>query len=291
MSVRTAVIPAAGWGTRLLPATKAIPKELLPVLDKPVLQYVVEEAVASGIERLVVITSAGKDAMRRHLENHDELEAVLRAKGKADLYEAVHDIAGRAELVFVTQATQRGLGDAVRLARETVGDEPFAVLLGDTIVESDAGRPAGTRQLIDIFERHGGSVVGVRRVPRDWVSRYGIVDGRPVDGDERTLRLQRLVEKPRPEAAPSDLAIAGRYVFTPAIFTHLARAEAGHGGEIQLTDAMNALAADEPVFAHLWHATRHDIGNRLDYVRCIVDLAWRDEQIGPALRSHLEGRC
>lgn len=287
MTVQTAVIPAAGWGTRLLPATKAVPKELLPVLDKPVLQYVVEEAVASGIERIVVITSAGKEAMRRHLDNDADLEAVLQAKGKSAELNAVHDIAGDAELLFITQHEQKGLGDAVRLAREAVGDEPFAVMLGDTIIEPAPGSPAGTRQLIDAFERHGGSVVSVRQVPREWVSRYGIVAGAPVEGDDRTLRLDRLIEKPAVDEAPTNLAIAGRYVFTPAIFDHLADATAGHGGEIQLTDAMNALARDEPMFAHRWRAKRHDIGNKLDYVRCIIEMAARDGEIGPAVRDIL----
>jgi len=288
MTVRTAVIPAAGWGTRLLPATKAVPKELLPVLDKPVLQYVVEEAVASGIERIIIITSAGKEAMRRHLENDAALEAVLNAKGKAAELDAVHDIAGNAELIFITQHQQKGLGDAVRLAREAVGDEPFAVMLGDTIIEAAPGSPAGTRQLIDVFERHGGSVVSVRKVPREWVSRYGIVAGAPVEGDDRMLRLDRLIEKPAVDEAPTDLAIAGRYVFTPAIFEHLAGATAGHGGEVQLTDAMNALAQVEPMFAHRWRAKRHDIGNKLDYVRCIIDMAAEDAEIGPAVREILK---
>jgi len=288
MKVRIAVIPAAGWGTRLLPATKAVPKELLPVLDKPVLQYVVEEAVASGIERIIVITSTGKEAMRRHLENDATLEAVLKAKGKSAELNAVHDIAGNAELIFITQHEQKGLGDAVRLAREAVGDEPFAVMLGDTIIEPAPGSEAGTRQLIDVFQQHGGSVVSVRQVPREWVSRYGIVAGAPVEGDDRTLRLDRLIEKPAVDEAPTDLAIAGRYVFTPAIFEHLAEATAGHAGEIQLTDAMNALARDEPMFAHRWRAKRHDIGNKLDYVRCIIEMAAGDGEIGPAVRNILK---
>lgn len=283
MTVRTAVIPAAGWGTRLLPATKAVPKELLPVLDKPVLQYVVEEATASGIERIIVITSEGKDAMRVHLENHAELEAMLRAKGKDAAYEAVHDVAGGAELVFITQHEQKGLGDAVRLARDAVAGEPFAVMLGDTIIEPDDGEPAGTKQLIDVFEQQGGSVVAVRKVPREWVSRYGIVDGQALADDERTLRLAWLVEKPSVDSAPTDLAIAGRYVFTPAIFDELEGAEAGHGGEIQLTDAMNRLAGAEPMFAHLWRARRHDIGNKADYVRCILEMARSDGEIQPVL--------
>jgi len=225
MTVRTAVIPAGGWGTRLLPATKAVPKELLAVLDKPVLQYVVEQATASGIERIIVITSEGKDAMRVHLENHAELEAMLQAKGNDAAYEAVHDVAGGAELVFITQHEQKGLGDAVRLARDAVAGEPFAVMLGDTIIGPDDGQPAGTKQLIDVFEQQGASVVGLRKVPREWVSRYGIVDGQALADEERTLRLARLVEKPSVDAAPTDLAIAGRYVFTPAIFDELEDAE------------------------------------------------------------------
>ncbi len=283
-TIRKAVIPAAGFGTRLLPATKAVPKELLPVIDKPVLQYVVEEAVASGITELIVITSAGKGALADHLLDHAALEAHLRQSGKVDLLDKVHDITRGARVRFIEQPEQRGLGDAVRCGREAVGDEPFAVLLGDTIIHPDDDAAPGLRQIIDVYDRMRTSVVAVRRIQREHVNRYGIVDGQPVDADERTYRLDRLIEKPTPDAAPTNLAIAGRYVFTPAIFEPLAAAQPGHGGEIQLTDAMNALAATEGMHAHLWRATRYDLGNRTDYMQCLIEMIRRDRELGSLLR-------
>ncbi|MHB1158285.1 MAG: UTP--glucose-1-phosphate uridylyltransferase [Phycisphaerales bacterium] len=288
-SVTTAVIPAAGFGTRLLPATKAVPKEMLPVLDKPVLQYVIEEALDSGITHLVIIISDGKDAIRKHLADDPALEAFLKKTGKAERLALVHDVVRGAKITFVNQPEQRGLGDAVRCARAAVGDQPFAVMLGDTIIAADDGAPPGLRQLIDVHERTGapGSVVGVRRVPHEKLSKYGIVDGRAEGDDERTLRLHRLVEKPRPAEAPTDWAIAGRYVFTSTIFQLLEHATAGVGGEIQLTDAMNALAAREPMYAHRWRATRYDIGDRLEHLQCCIALAMKDAVLGPALRKYL----
>jgi len=288
--VRTAVIPAAGFGTRLLPATKAVPKEMLPVIDKPVIQYVVEEALASGIERLIFVVSEQKQALRDHLADDPELEAFLRGAGKDDLVATVHGIAGGARVEYVMQEEQLGLGDAVRRAREAVGDEPFAVMLGDTIIEPHPGASAGLRQVIDAVEAHGGSAVSVRRVPREAVSRYGVVEGEPLADRDAIYRLRRLVEKPAPDEAPSDLAIAGRYVFEPTIFDELADAATGHGGEIQLTDAMNRLAARRPMHAVLWRATRYDIGNRTDYVACIAQLALRDGQIAPTLRRIFESQ-
>jgi len=283
-SVRKAVIPAAGFGTRLLPATKAVPKELLPVIDKPVLQYVVEEAVASGVTELIVITSAGKGALADHLLDNAALEAHLRRTGKEDVLAKVHDIPRGAAVRFVEQPAQRGLGDAVHCARDAVGNEAFAVMLGDTIIQPDTGQPPGLRQIIDVHDRTESSVVSVRRVPPEIVHRYGIVDGTPLDEDERTYHLHRLIEKPDAKAAPTNLAIAGRYVFAPDIFEHLDRAVAGHGGEIQLTDAMNSLAAEVGTHAHRWRATRYDIGNRADYVNCIIDLALRDPELREVIR-------
>lgn len=290
-SVTTAVIPAAGFGTRLLPATKAVPKEMLPVLDKPVLQYVIEEAIDSGITHLVIVISDGKDAIRKHLTNDPALEAFLKKTGKAERLALVHDVARGAKITFVNQPEQKGLGDAVRCARAAVGDQPFAVMLGDTIIAADDGEPAGLRQLIDVHERTPGnvpgSVVSVRRVPREKLSKYGIVDGRVEGDDERTLRLHRLVEKPMPDEAPTDLAIAGRYVFTPTIFDLLEHATAGVGGEIQLTDAMNALAAKEPMYAYRWRATRYDIGDRLEHLQCCIALAMKDAVLRLPLQAFL----
>lgn len=278
--VRTAVIPAAGFGTRMLPATKAVPKEMLPVLDKPVIQYVIEEAVASGMERIVIVISDGKQPLRDHLADSPAIEAFLHEHGKQDMIDRVHDLARGASIEYVIQAEQKGLGHAVAVARDAVAGEPFAVLLGDTIIEPDEGEPAGTAQLCEVFARHQSSVVAVRRVPHEWVTRYGIVDGEAEDGNQQLYRLRRLVEKPAVDEAPTNLAIAGRYVFTPDIFDELAHAKPGKGGEIQLTDAMNALAARQPMHALLWRATRFDIGNKLDYVKCFAELAIRDQAIG-----------
>jgi UTP--glucose-1-phosphate uridylyltransferase len=285
--VTKAVIPAAGFGTRLLPATKAVPKEMLPVVDKPVIQYVVEEALASGITHLILVVSAGKDALRQHLANDERLERFLADSGKQQFIHRVHDIAANASVEYVVQPEQRGLGDAVATAREAVGDQPFAVLLGDTIIVPDEGQPAGLAQLIDVHATTGGSVVSARTVPPQWTRRYGIVDGVADDDKGRLLRLARLVEKPEPEQAPTNWAIAGRYVFTPTIFDELARTAAGKGGEIQLTDAMNALAGREPMHALLWRANRYDVGNALDYLTCIVELGLADSRLGEALAEHL----
>ncbi len=278
-AVTKAVIPAAGFGTRLLPATKAVPKELLPVIDKPVLQYVVDEALDSGVDELIIITSRGKESLAAHLLDNPQLEAHLRAGGKQRLLDKVHGLTRAARVRFVEQPEQRGLGDAVLCARDAVGEEPFAVLLGDTIIEPEEDQPPGLAQIMAVHARTGASVVAVRRVPREIVNRYGIVDGDAMPGDERSYRLHRLVEKPEPDAAPSNLAIAGRYILTPEVFEHLASGRVGHGGEVQLTDAMNRLAADGRMVAHLWRATRYDIGNRADYLSCIVALAERDPEL------------
>ncbi len=285
--VRKAVIPAAGFGTRLLPATKAVPKEMLPVLDKPVIQYVVEEALASGIDHLIIVISQGKQPLRDHLADDPQLEAFLHDRGKDEALQRVHDIARGARIEYVIQHEQKGLGHAIFTARDAVAGEPFAVLLGDTIITPDAGKPAGLAQLLAVHERHGSSVVAVRRVPREWVTRYGIVEGKPTEQDARLYRLHRLIEKPAVDEAPTNLAIAGRYVFAPDIFDELAEAKAGKGGEIQLTDSMNALAARQPMHALLWRAARFDIGNRLDYVKCIAELALRDESLAGELRPWL----
>lgn len=290
MSVRTAIIPAAGWGTRLLPATKAVPKELLPVLDRPVIQYVVDEAAASGIERLVVITRSDKAALRQYLTDDATLAAFLCDAGKTDVLEQTRALLGDLTIEFIEQHEQRGLGHAVRCAADAVRGEPFAVLLGDTIIRPDDGAPAGLQQCIDVFDAHGGSVVSARRVPRDAVSRYGILDGSAVDDEARIFRLKQLVEKPAPDDAPSDLAIAGRYVFTPRIMELLADQGEGVGGEIQLTDAMNRLAQEQPMYALRWRAVRYDIGNVADYARCFAEMSLVDnrtaETVAEALKAH-----
>ncbi len=285
--VTKAVIPAAGMGTRFLPATKSMPKEMLPIVDKPVLQFVVEEAIASGIDDILIVTGRGKHSIENHFDYNPRLEAFLVASGRPELVEDVRTIGGACQVHYIRQKEQLGLGDAVRLARWHVGREPFAVLLGDTIIDPPPGQPPGLRQLLDVFESTASSTVGVHHVPRDWVRRYGIVDGAPEGQRTDLLRLQRLVEKPSPENAPTDLAIAGRYVFTASIFDCLDETQPGVGGEIQLTDAMNLLAQREPTYALAWQAKRYDIGNRVEYVRCFVEMALRREDTGPDLRRTL----
>ena len=285
--VRKAVIPAAGMGTRFLPATKSMPKEMLPIVDKPVLQFVIEEAVASGIEDILIVTGRAKRAIENHFDFNPELEAFLASVGKPELVEQIRDIGNRAKIHYIRQKLQLGLGDAIHLGRDHVGDQPFAVLLGDTIIEPPEGQKPGLRQLLDVFEAKKASAVAVHRVPREWVSRYGVVDGTSEDRNPDVLRLRQLVEKPAPDTAPSDLAIAGRYVFTPEIFACIAETGKGVGGEIQLTDAMNLLAQRQRVYALTWQATRYDIGNRVEYAKCFIDFALRRPETAKAVRDHV----
>ncbi len=285
MRVRKAVIPAAGMGTRFLPATKSMPKEMLPIVDKPVVQFVVEEALESGIEDILIITGRGKQAIENHFDYHPELERFLEEMGKGVLTRQVRDIGERARIHYIRQKEQLGLGDAVRMARDHVEGEPFALLLGDTIINPPNGAKPGVAQLAGVFEETGASVVAVHEVPREHLKRYGVVDGEEVR--ERLLRLRRLVEKPAPEAAPTNLAIAGRYIFTSKIFDCIDRIGTGVGGEIQLTDAMNLLAQEEAVYALAWQAKRYDIGDRLEYAKCFVEFALRRDDMKDAMREHL----
>jgi len=284
-TIRKAIIPAAGMGTRFLPATKSMPKEMLPILDKPVLQFVIEEAVDSGVDDILIITGRGKYAIENHFDYHPELENFLHNAGKGHMVGEVRDIGERAHIHYIRQKEQLGLGDAIRHARQHVGSEPFAVLLGDTIIDPPAGSKPGLRQLIDVFEQVQASVVAVQHVPVSRVSRYGIVDGDPEPGQPDLFRLRRLVEKPAPNMAPSDLAITARYVFTPEIFEFIDQTAPGLGNEIQLTDAMNMLAQSQPMYALAWQAKRHDIGSRLEYAKCFLEYALRDPNIGPAVRD------
>jgi len=277
-------------GTRFLPATKSMPKEMLPIVDKPVLQYVIEEAVESGIDDILIVTGRGKNAIENHFDYNMELEAFLRDAGKPELIDAMRIIGDKARIHYIRQKQQLGLGDAIRLGRDHVGSEPFAVLLGDTIIDPPAGQKPGLRQLVDAYEEKQSSVVAVHRVPQEWVKRYGIVDGQPEPDNENLVRLRKLVEKPDPDKAPSNLAIAGRYIFTADIFEHIDRTTKGVGGEIQLTDAMNTLAQVQPMYALAWQAKRYDIGNRVEYAKCFVDFALRREDTANALREHLKGK-
>ena len=274
-------------GTRFLPATKSMPKEMLPIIDTPVLQFVIEEAVASGIEDVLIVTGRGKRAIENHFDYAPELESFLHSAGKGDMIEQMRDIGDRCRIFYIRQKVQLGLGDAIRIGRRHMGAEPFAVLLGDTIINPPPGQPPGLRQIIDVYDRHRASVVAVHRVPHEWVGRYGIVDGTAVPDNGDLFKLRQLVEKPDPDSAPSDLAIAGRYVFTPAIFDCLDQIDAGVGGEIQLTDAMNLLAQSQSVYALAWQAQRYDIGDRVEYAKCFLDYALRREDTRDAIREHL----
>lgn len=296
MKVTKAIIPAAGLGTRLLPATKAMPKEMLPIIDKPVLQFVIEEAAAAGIEDLLIVTGRGKRAIENHLDYSPGLERHLLESGKADQMELVRGIGDQCRIFFVRQKEQLGLGDAIRIGRRHIAGEPFAVLLGDTIIAPPEGstdsleKPwtPGLRQLLDVYEQTQSSVVAVHRVPRAALNRYGVVDGQPVEGRDDLYRLNRLVEKPSPDEAPSDMAIAGRYVFDAEIFGCIDETREGVGGEIQLTDAMNLLAHRKSMYALAWQAKRYDIGNRVEYAKCFIDYALTRHDTAEAIREHLK---
>jgi UTP--glucose-1-phosphate uridylyltransferase len=264
-----------------------MPKEMLPIVDKPVLQFVIEEAVASGIDDILIVTGRAKRAIENHFDFNPELEAFLASAGKHELIDQIRDIGNRAKIHYIRQKLQLGLGDAIRLGRDHVGDQPFAVLLGDTIIDPPDGQKPGLRQLLDVFDDKQASAVAVHKVPREWVSRYGIVDGASEDGNPDVLRLRQLVEKPTIERAPSTLAIAGRYVFTPEIFECIDATGQGVGGEIQLTDAMNLLAQRQPMYALSWQARRYDIGNRIEYAKCFIDFALRRSETAKAVREHL----
>lgn len=289
--ITKAVIPAAGMGTRFLPSTKSMPKEMLPIVDKPVLQYVIEEAVESGIKDILIVTGRGKQAIENHFDFNPELESFLAESGKANMVEQIRDIGDRCEIHYIRQKRQLGLGDAIRLAGHHVGNEPFAVLLGDTIIDPPAGEKPGVRQLMEAFESKQASIVAVHRVPKLWVDRYGIVDGKADSDNAHMIRLNQLVEKPAVDEAPSNLAIAGRYVFTAHIFDYLKQTAQGVGGEIQLTDAMNMLAQDVGtggMYALDWQAKRYDIGNRVEYAKCFIDYALRRSDTGSSIRKHIQ---
>lgn len=283
MSVRKAVIPAAGLGTRFLPATKAVPKEMLPIVDKPVIQYVVEEAVASGIGQIVVVTSQSKRAMEDHFDAHFELESRLEALDRVEELEAVRSLSRMAEFAFVRQGQPKGNGHAVLCARMAVGEEPFAMIWGDDIV--DAPVPC-IRQMIDAYERYGGAVAAVMRVSRDDVSRYGVINAQQID--DRVYRVQAIVEKPSPEAAPSDLAAVHAWILPPRIFSILADTPPGRDGEIWLVDAIGALLDEQPVYALQFEGRRYDAGNKLEFLQATIDFALRRGDLGPALRRYIE---
>lgn len=283
--VRKAVIPAAGYGTRFLPISKAVPKEMLPLVDKPVIQYVVEEAVASGITDIVMIISRSKRAIEEHFHPAFDLEAELTAKGRGEELEALRTLQSMARIHFVWQPKMGGLGDAILYARDHVGDEPFAVLLGDTVVASATDKPV-TRQLADVVEQHGGSAVALQQVPPEKVSRYGILGGEEISPG--LIRATTFVEKPKPEEAPSNLAVSARYVLSPGIFDHLLKTPPGKGGELQLTDAMASLMTEETLHGLRYDGARHDIGNKLDFIKANIHFGLQRPDIAPALKEYLK---
>ncbi|MGX9806535.1 UTP--glucose-1-phosphate uridylyltransferase GalU [Exiguobacterium acetylicum] len=281
--IKKAIIPAAGLGTRFLPATKAMPKEMLPILDKPTIQYIVEEAAAAGIEDIIIVTGKHKRAIEDHFDHQYELEAALQASGKTDLLEKVCASTNLANIFYVRQKEQKGLGHAIWTARQFIGDEPFAVLLGDDIVESET--PA-IRQLMDAYDETGQSVIGVQEVEPKETHRYGIID--PIDKDGRLYPVRRFVEKPEPGTAPSNLAIMGRYVLTADIFDYLENQSEGAGGEIQLTDAIERLNADQAVYAFDFEGSRHDVGEKLGFVKTTIEYAMKDPEMHEELKEFLK---
>ncbi|WP_037363226.1 UTP--glucose-1-phosphate uridylyltransferase GalU [Selenomonas ruminantium] len=283
--VRKAVIPAAGFGTRFLPATKATPKEMLPIVDKPTIQYIVEEALASGIEEILIISGHAKRAIEDHFDSAPALEMELERKGKDALLQVVRETAA-IKIHYIRQREMKGLGDAILCAKAFMEGEPFAVLLGDDVVYNESGRPA-LRQLIDVYEATGGSVLGCQTVPQEKVSSYGIVDGSATD-NPRMLKVLDMVEKPTVEEAPSRMAVLGRYVITPQIFSILENTLPGKGGEIQLTDALRVLAHREPVYAYDFEGIRYDVGDKLGFLKATVEYALRRPDLGLSFKKYLQ---
>ncbi len=285
MRVRKAVFPAAGWGTRFLPATKAQPKEMLPLVDKPVIQYAVEEAVEAGIEQVIIITSSQKRAIEDHFDINLELEQLLESRGDIDMLRQIRAISDLAQVFYVRQKEQLGLGHAVLTAKELIGHEPFAVILSDDVVVGE--RPC-IGQLMRAYEETHSSVVAVMEVPHDDTSRYGIIDGTAMPDDSRLYKVAGLVEKPAPADAPSNLAIIGRYVLTPKIFEKLEQTPRGAGGEIQLTDAIEALMQEQDVYGYAFDGVRYDAGTTMGWLEASVELALQRTDIGGQFRHYLQ---
>jgi UTP--glucose-1-phosphate uridylyltransferase len=288
LKVRKAVFPAAGLGTRFLPATKAQPKEMLPLVDKPLIQYGVEEAVHSGVQNIIIVTGRGKSAIEDHFDVSFELENLLESRGKKDLLAAVRGVSDLIDVCYVRQKEALGLGHAVLRARELVGPEPFAVVLSDDVI--DAETPC-LRQLLDIYEFFNAPVIAVMEVPPERASAYGIVDAEPITHNgarDRLFRIRDMVEKPRPEDAPSNLAIIGRYVLTPEIFDSLAAIDPGRGGEIQLTDGLKHLLRRRPIYAYRFEGARYDAGDKLGFLMATVEFALRRRDLGAEFREYLK---
>jgi UTP--glucose-1-phosphate uridylyltransferase len=287
--VRKAVFPAAGLGTRFLPATKASPKEMLPLVDKPIIQYGVEEALHSGIQNMIIVTGRGKSAIEDHFDVSFELEHTLESKGKKEMLSAVRAISDMIDVSYVRQKEALGLGHAVHRAKELVGNEPFAVVLADDVIDSEV--PC-IRQLIDVYEFYGASVVALMEVPKDQIHNYGVVDAEPVPHNgtsDRLYRIRNLVEKPKAEDAPSNLAIIGRYILTPEIFTSIEATGPGAIGEIQLTDGLRHLLRSRPIYGFRFDGQRYDAGDKLGFLKATVEFALKRSDLGTPFRNYLKG--
>ena len=286
--IKKAVIPAAGFGTRFLPATKATPKEMLPIVDKPTIQDIVEEALASGIEEILIISGHAKRAIEDHFDSAPVLERELEEKGKDDLLAIIRETAD-INVHYIRQKKMRGLGDAILCAKSFMAGEPFAVLLGDDVVYADAtkGQQPALRQLIDIYDTYGGSVLGCQQVVPEKVSSYGIVAGKEIAGS-KLLKVSDMIEKPELSEAPSNIAVLGRYIISPTIFELLEHTAPGKGGEVQLTDALKQLALVEPVWAYCFEGKRYDVGDKLGFLKATVEFALRRPDLGGPFRSYLE---
>jgi UTP--glucose-1-phosphate uridylyltransferase len=284
-AIRKAVFPVAGFGSRFLPATKASPKEMMPVVDKPLIQYAVEEAVAAGLTEMIFVTGRHKRAIEDHFDKAYEIETELASRGKKDLLDLVQGILPRhVSCIYIRQSEQLGLGHAVLCARPVINDEPFAVILADDLIDGD---PPAMKQMVDVFEREGRSVLGVQEVARENTASYGIVKATRID--ERLESVEAIVEKPRPDAAPSNLAVIGRYVLTPRILSMLERVTPGAGGEIQLTDAIASLLKEERVLAYRFRGTRYDCGSKLGYLQATVAFGRKHAEVGRAFDEWLGG--
>jgi len=284
--VRKAVFPAAGLGTRFLPATKAMPKEMLPLVDKPIIQYGVEEAVASGCDQIIIITGRGKQAIEDHFDVSYELEKMLEERGKTDLLQIVRQISDLIHIAYVRQKEALGLGHAVLTARELVGDEPFAVLLADDVIDAEV--PC-LKQMMKVFDKTQCSVLATQVVEGPGISAYGVLEGKPVPGSNGKLyEVMSLVEKPRPEEAPSNLAVIGRYILTPTVFETLSDIKAGAGGELQLTDGLKQLLKKEKIYGYVFEGKRHDTGDKLGFLKATVEFALKRADLGGPLRQYLK---
>lgn len=288
MKVRKAVFPAAGLGTRFLPATKAQPKEMLPLVDKPIIQYGVEEALAAGCDQIIIVTGRGKSAIEDHFDQSYELEKLLEAKGKTDLLQIVRNISDMIHLAYVRQKEALGLGHAVLMARELVGNEPFAVLLADDVV--DAQIPC-LKQMMDVFNETQCSVIATEIVEGPAISAYGVLEVKPAEDQfaGRVFEIQNMVEKPKPEEAPSKLAVIGRYILTPTVFDMLSKIGVGSGGELQLTDGMRMLLKEEKMYAYAFEGKRYDTGDKLGFLKATVEFALKRPDLGGQFRQYLRG--